>query len=85
MGAWSSRWATAAIVEFASVVEAVDCAATLQQAVRGSISAIAPRATPLVYRIGINLGDVVVEGEDLLGDASSLPPGWSSSASRAAC
>ncbi len=56
-----------AIVEFGSVVEAVDCAVTLQQAVAARQAQIAPERR-IVHRIGVNLGDVVVEGEDLLGD-----------------
>ena len=56
-----------AIVEFASVVDAVNCAATMQQAIATRQAQLVPDRR-LVYRIGINLGDVVVEGEDLLGD-----------------
>ena len=56
-----------AIVEFSSVVEAVDCAVTLQQAAAARQAQIAPERR-IVHRIGINLGDVVVEGQDLLGD-----------------
>lgn len=56
-----------AIVEFGSVVEAVDCAVTLQQAAAARQAQIAPERR-ILHRIGINLGDVVVEGQDLLGD-----------------
>src|SRR4051794_2406293 len=52
-----------AVVEFSSVVEAVTAAVTLQKdvAVR---QAEFPLERRIVFRIGINLGDVVVEGED---------------------
>jgi adenylate cyclase len=55
------------LVEFGSVVEAVDCAVAMQLSVatRQADAGTGPR---IVYRVGINLGDVVVEGEALLGD-----------------
>src|SRR5215469_14830144 len=52
------------LVEFASVVDAVECAIQLQQAI-GSANAGLPEDTRIVLRIGINLGDVIVEGSDL--------------------
>jgi TolB-like protein/class 3 adenylate cyclase len=45
------------LVEFASVVQAVECARAWQDGAKG----------PLLFRIGIHLGDVVVDGEDLHG------------------
>jgi TolB-like protein/class 3 adenylate cyclase len=54
-----------ALVEFASVVDAVACAVAVQQAE-------VPPKRRIVFRIGINLGDVVVEGEDLLGDGVNI-------------
>ena len=64
-----------ALVEFGSVVDAVQCAAAVQQAVAAH-QAAAPPESRLVLRIGVNLGDVVAEGTDILGDgvnvASSL-------------
>ena len=59
------------IVEFASVVDAVACAVALQRGV-AAYEADAPLEQRIVYRIGVNLGDVVVEGEDLLGDGVNL-------------
>ena len=60
-----------AIVEFGSVVDAVACAVALQQAVTAHQAEI-PLEQRIVFRIGINLGDVVVEGEDLLGDGVNI-------------
>ena len=59
------------IVEFASVVDAVACAVAMQQAVAGR-QAETPMDRRIVFRIGINLGDVVVEDEDLLGDGVNI-------------
>ena len=59
------------LVEFASVVDAVQCAAAVQQAVQAHQGA-APPESRLVLRIGINLGDVVAEGTDILGDGVNV-------------
>ena len=58
------------IAEFGSVVDAVTFAVAMQKAVPDRQAGTAPEKR-LVYRIGINLGDVVVEGDDLLGDGVS--------------
>ena len=60
-----------ALVEFASVVDAVACAVAIQHAVADR-QAETPPERRLVFRIGINLGDVVVDGEDLLGDGVNV-------------
>ena len=60
-----------AIVEFGSVVDAVACAVAVQTAVAKRQADVAADQR-IVFRIGINLGDVVVEGEDLLGDGVNV-------------
>ena len=60
-----------AIVEFASVVDAVACAVAIQKSVTHR-RAKTPAAKRIVFRIGVNLGDVVVEGDDLLGDGVNV-------------
>jgi TolB-like protein/class 3 adenylate cyclase len=60
-----------AIVEFGSVVDAVACAAALQKEVAEHQVRVPP-GRRIVFRIGVNLGDVVVEGEDLLGDGVNV-------------
>src|SRR5262249_50562221 len=53
-----------ALVEFASAIDAVECAVALQRA----MAARNPSAArPLELRIGINLGDVIIDGDDILG------------------
>ena len=59
------------IAEFASPVEAVRCAAEVQQEL-GQRNADVPEDRRMEFRIGINLGDVVVEGDDLLGDGVNV-------------
>ena len=60
-----------AIIEFGSVVDAVGCAVAVQRAV-AEHQAGTPADRRIVFRIGVNLGDVVVEGEDLLGDGVNV-------------
>ena len=60
-----------AIVEFACVVDAVACAVAVQKAVADR-QAKTPADRRIVFRIGVNLGDVVVDGDDLLGDGVNV-------------
>jgi adenylate cyclase len=55
-----------ALVEFASVVDAITCAAEIQEAMIGRNEDVA-EARRITFRIGINLGDVIVEGDDIYG------------------
>lgn len=59
------------IAEFASPVEAVRCALEIQDSVENS-NADLPEERRMRFRIGINLGDVMIEGEDLLGDGVNV-------------
>jgi TolB-like protein/Tfp pilus assembly protein PilF len=59
------------LVEFASAVNAVACAVALQQKI-GEAGAGTPADRRIQLRIGINLGDVVVEGGDIYGDGVNL-------------
>ena len=60
-----------ALVEFASVVDAVGCAVVIQ---RGMISRNASVAEDLriVFRIGINVGDIIIDGDDIFGDGVNI-------------
>ena len=59
------------LVEFASAVDAVQCATDLQQGVASANSGRAEDRC-IVLRVGINLGDVMVESGDLFGDAVNI-------------
>ncbi|MCZ6476443.1 MAG: tetratricopeptide repeat protein [Gammaproteobacteria bacterium] len=59
------------IAEFASPVEAVRCAVKIQQDLE-TRNANLPEDRRLRFRIGVNLGDVMVEGENLLGDGVNV-------------
>src|SRR5882672_1328194 len=59
------------LIEFASAVDAVECAVQLQQAMQ-TANAGAPEERRIVLRIGVNLGDVIVEGSDLYGDGVNV-------------
>jgi adenylate cyclase len=60
-----------AIVEFASAVDAVACAVAVQEGAAAHQHEAAPDRR-IVFRVGINVGDVVVEGGDLLGDGVNI-------------
>jgi class 3 adenylate cyclase len=59
------------LADFASAVEAVRCAISIQEelAVR---NAELPEDRRMLFRIGINVGDVIVEGDDIFGDAVNV-------------
>ena len=60
-----------ALLEFASAVEALAAAIEFQQTMAKS-EAEQPEAERLVFRFGLHLGDVIVEGEDLYGDGVNV-------------
>jgi class 3 adenylate cyclase len=53
------------LVEFASAIDAVLCAVAVQ---RAAAAAAAPSERPIRLRVGINVGDVLADGDDILGD-----------------
>jgi adenylate cyclase len=59
------------LAEFASVVEAVRCAIEIQQGV-AQRNAGQPADQHIAYRIGINSGDIIVEGDDIYGDGVNV-------------
>jgi class 3 adenylate cyclase len=61
----------AILAEFPSAVEAVRCATEIQTALRTRNEHLAPEER-MWFRIGINLGDVIVQGADLLGDGVNV-------------
>jgi adenylate cyclase len=59
------------LVEFQSVTEAVQCAVEVQERMARRNADVAP-ARWIQFRIGINLGDVIVDGDDILGDGVNV-------------
>jgi class 3 adenylate cyclase/pimeloyl-ACP methyl ester carboxylesterase len=59
------------LVDFGSVVDAVECAVALQRAIAAR-EAIVPEERRIRYRTGIHLGDIVVDGADILGDGVNV-------------
>jgi adenylate cyclase len=59
------------MAEFASVVDAVQCAVEIQQVLRAK-NALLPETRRMEFRIGINLGDVIEEGERIYGDGVNI-------------
>ena len=59
------------LLEFPSVVAAVECAIAIQK-LMVERNAGTPEAKRIVYRIGVNLGDVLIDGDDILGDGVNI-------------
>ena len=59
------------LAEFASVVDAVQCAVEIQQVLRAK-NAVLPETRRMEFRIGINLGDVIEEGDTIYGDGVNI-------------
>jgi TolB-like protein/class 3 adenylate cyclase/Tfp pilus assembly protein PilF len=59
------------LADFASAVDAVECALAVQGAIAEE-NAQRPEGERLRFRIGVHLGDVIVEGDDLLGDGVNI-------------
>jgi adenylate cyclase len=53
------------LVEFASAVDAVTCAMAVQEA-------MAVRGSNIIFRIGINVGDIIIDGDDIFGDGVNV-------------
>jgi adenylate cyclase len=60
-----------ALVEFASAVDAVTCAIEIQRQLREH-DAGGSEANPIQFRIGINVGDIIIEGDDIFGDGVNI-------------
>ena len=59
------------LAEFASAVNAVECAVNMQEAMAAANEGV-PEERKIILRVGINLGDVIVEGSDLYGDGVNV-------------
>src|SRR6202158_3002209 len=59
------------LAEFASVVEAVNCAVEIQGELKAENESLA-RERRMEFRIGVNLGDVMVEGDQIHGDGVNV-------------
>jgi len=59
------------LVEFPSVVDAVECAADVQKMMADRTTDV-PEEQRLQFRIGINLGDVIIDGDDIFGDGVNV-------------
>ena len=60
-----------ALVEFASAVDAVECAVAVQLAMRQFNASNGTKA-PVEFRIGLNIGDIVIDGADIFGDGVNV-------------
>jgi adenylate cyclase len=70
-GRFVSSAGDSVLAEFASVVEAVNCAVEIQSGLKTE-NANLPAERRMEFRIGVNLGDVMVEGEQIYGDGVNV-------------
>src|SRR3984957_3351281 len=61
----------ALLLELPSIVGAVDCAIAVQK-LMADRNCDAPQSKKIVYRIGIHLGDVLIDGDDILGEGVNI-------------
>lgn len=66
-----NTWGDGLLADFPSVVEALRAAIDVQNELAGR-NAGRPSATRMLFRIGINLGDVIVESDDIYGDGVNI-------------
>jgi hypothetical protein len=59
------------LLEFPSVVAAVECAVAIQKTIAERNAAL-PETKRILYRVGVNLGDILIDGEDILGDGVNV-------------
>jgi TolB-like protein len=59
------------LLEFPSVVDAVECAVAVQ-AVMAQRNEGVPQDGRMLFRVGVNLGDILIEGDDILGDGVNV-------------
>jgi class 3 adenylate cyclase/pimeloyl-ACP methyl ester carboxylesterase len=59
------------LVEFASVVDAVGCAVSVQRSMVWRNAGVSEEKQ-IIFRIGINVGDIIIDGEDIFGDGVNI-------------
>jgi class 3 adenylate cyclase/pimeloyl-ACP methyl ester carboxylesterase len=59
------------LVEFPSVVDAVGCAVGIQRGMASRNSHV-PADKRIVFRLGINVGDIIIDGDDIFGDGVNI-------------
>ena len=63
------------LAEFASVLDAVQCAVAIQREIHARNAAL-PLPRRMQFRLGLNLGDVVRDGERIYGDGVNIAAAW---------
>lgn len=59
------------LVEFPSVVDAVTCAVAVQRRMLSRNASVSP-GERIVFRVGINVGDIIIDGDDIFGDGVNI-------------
>ena len=59
------------LLEFASVVDAVRCVVEVQTAMAAKTTDV-PDDQRIAFRIGVNIGDIIIDGDDIFGDGVNI-------------
>ena len=59
------------LLEFPSVVDAVRCVVEVQTAMAAKVADV-PEDRRIAFRIGVNLGDIIIDGDDIFGDGVNI-------------
>jgi len=59
------------LIEFASVVDAISCAVAMQKGMLARNAAVPPEKH-LIFRVGVNIGDIIIDGQDIFGDGVNV-------------
>jgi TolB-like protein/class 3 adenylate cyclase len=59
------------LLEFPSVVDAVQCVVEMQTAMAAGVADV-PEDRRIAFRIGVNLGDIIIDGDDIFGDGVNI-------------
>jgi len=59
------------LLEFPSVVNAVRCAVEVQTAMAAKVADV-PEDRRIAFRVGINIGDIIIDGDDIFGDGVNV-------------
>src|SRR5262249_24071785 len=70
-GRWVKLMGDGALIEFASAVDAVECAVVIQRRVAERNAGV-PDSGSITYRIGVNVGEVIIDGDDIYGDGVNV-------------
>ncbi len=59
------------LLEFPSVVDAVRCVVDVQTTIASNVANV-PKVRRITFRVGVNVGDIIIDGDDIFGDGVNI-------------